>query len=70
MTRDDYNLWGKISTARRGTKLTQAKLTPEKVRAIRANVRGRTLKQLADDFGVHHRTIQKVRYGDSWGHVV
>lgn len=43
-----------------------AKLTPEQVAEIRQNRRGLTMKQQAAKYGVHHRTIQKVRYFESW----
>ena len=61
MTRDEYILWGAKATAKRARDLPQTKLTPEQVVAIRANRHGKTAKALAADFGVHHRTIEKVR---------
>ena len=48
------------------------KLTEDNVRAIRsthAGVNGRTAKQLASDYGVHFRTIEKIRSGETWGHL-
>lgn len=45
------------------------KLTEDNVRAIRLNRTGRTAKQLADQYGVHYRTIEKVRAYETWGTV-
>ena len=42
------------------------KLTASQVEEIRVNRRGLTMKQQAAIYGVHHRTIQKVRYFESW----
>ena len=66
MNRADYQLWGAKAIAKRGTALPQAKLDADKVRVIRRNVTGKTAKQLAAEFGVHIRTIDKVRDGKSW----
>lgn len=52
-----------------GTDLPHAKLDDDKVRAIRKNVRGQTAKSLADMFGVHWRTIEKVQMRITWVHV-
>lgn len=46
-----------------------AKLTPERVRLIRAHGYRKTARQIAEEFGVHYRTIEKVRAHESWGHV-
>ncbi len=43
------------------------KLTEDNVRAIRLNRTGRTAKQLAEQYGVHYRTIEKVRAYETWG---
>lgn len=43
------------------------KLTEDSVRAIRVNRTGRTAKQLAEQYGVHYRTIEKVRAYETWG---
>ena len=69
MTRFEYQLWGARAMAKRGNDLPHARLDPEKVRAIRANVRGLTAQQLADVYGVHIRTIDKVRVRETWAHV-
>jgi hypothetical protein len=68
MTRTEY-LLNPSFTAKRGTDLPNAKLDPVKVREIRANRKGQTSKQLADTFGVHFRTIEKVQSYDTWTHV-
>lgn len=69
MTRFEYQLWGAKAIAKRGNDLSHARLDPEKVRAIRANARGLTAQQLADVYGVHIRTIDKVRVRETWAHV-
>ena len=69
MTRHEYLASGARLTSKRGNDLPQAKLDTGKVRYIRANPKGRTLKQLAAELGVHHRTIQKVHYRETWVHV-
>ena len=55
--------------ASRGESRPNAKMCPEKVRQIRENRRGETAKQMAERFGVHYRTIEKVRYYETWTHV-
>lgn len=52
-----------------GTQLPHAKLTPNKVRAIRPNVHGWPRRKWAELYGVHVRTIDKVCCGYSWRHV-
>jgi hypothetical protein len=69
MTRFEYAQWGARAIAKRGTALPHARLDEDAVRAIRANVEGLTARQLAERFGVHFRTIEKVRACESWGHV-
>lgn len=69
MTRDEYKLWGAKAVARRGNSLPQSKLTPDRVREIRSNRSVRTIKQWAEHFGVSHRTIEKVKYFQTWVHV-
>ena len=54
---------------KRGNELKHAKLTPDKVREIRQNRKGLTLKQTAEVYGVHWRTIEKVRSYETWTHV-
>ena len=53
----------------RGSDLPHAKLTEQCVIAIRQNVSGKTAKQLAEEFGVHYRTIEKVRSYETWSHI-
>lgn len=53
----------------RGNDLPQSKLNASKVREIRANVRGLTARQLACVYGVHYRTIEKIRHYETWIHV-
>lgn len=69
MTRDEYTRWGAKAHAARGNALPHAKLTPDRVRAIRSNPGGLTARQLAEEHGVHYRTIEKVRGYETWGHV-
>jgi hypothetical protein len=66
MTRFEYQQWGARAMAKRGNSLPHAKLDAAKVKAIRENRQGKTAKQLADEFGVHYRTIEKVRYMETW----
>lgn len=42
------------------------KLTESQVIEIRENRRGMTAKQLGAAYGVHHRTIEKVRRLETW----
>jgi len=65
----EYNLWGRVATAARGSQLPHARLTESDVRAIRTNVEGKTAAQWARHFGVHLRTIEKVVQFRSWRHV-
>lgn len=69
MTRFEYQQFGALVTAKRGTELPQAKLDEVKVLAIRANRHGLTAKQWAEALGVHQRTIDKVRDRRSWTHI-
>jgi predicted signal transduction protein with EAL and GGDEF domain len=69
MDRFDYAQWGAKAAAKRGNDLPHAKLTPEKVLQIRANNKGKTAAQLADEFGVHFRTIEKIRSRETWSHI-
>jgi hypothetical protein len=55
--------------AQRGTDRHNAKLNPAKVRLIRSNPEGKTMKQLSLDFGVHKATIEKVVYFHTWVNV-
>jgi hypothetical protein len=56
--------------AARGNSLKQSRLDAGKVRYIRCNEKGMTAKALADMFGVHYRTIEKVRHFETWIHVL
>lgn len=69
MTRHEYRNGGALQSARRGTDLPHARLTPAVVREIRANRHGLTAKQWAAKLGVHIRTIDKVRDYKTWIHV-
>lgn len=66
--------------AKRGTELPQAKLTEDDVRLIRqvhAEARAEiarlhkscSAKALAEKFGVHHRTVEKILSRETWAHV-
>ena len=68
MTRFEYAQFGAKANAKRGSELSHARLTEQDVIAIRRNVRGQTAKHLAESFGVHFRTIEKVRAYESWAH--
>lgn len=69
MSRHEYVLWGAKAHAKRGNQLPQSRLTPDLVRAIRANEEHLTAKQLAAQIGVHYRTIEKVRHFETWGSI-
>jgi hypothetical protein len=68
MTRAEY-VSNAIIIARRGLDLTQSKLSPELVREIRINRHGLTAKAQATKYGVHYRTIEKVRHYETWRHI-
>jgi len=65
MNRFEYQQFGAKAMAKRGKDLPHTKLTPDQVAAIRINRHGKTMKALAEEYGVHHRTIQKVIYMES-----
>jgi hypothetical protein len=69
MKRHEYALWGAKANALRGDSLPHARLTADGVRYIRENRKGLTARQLAAEFGVHYRTIEKVRHRETWSHV-
>jgi len=52
--------------APRGSQLAK-KLTVDDVRAMRANVNGRTDRQQAALFGVSECMVYKIRKGERWG---
>ena len=68
MTRAEY-LSRVYEFVSRGSQLPQAKLDEDKVRAIRANREGWTVRQQAEHFGVSESAIQKVRSYHNWGWV-
>ena len=68
MTRDEYLAHARLY-ASRGTELPHAKLDEDRVREIRENRQGMTARQLAKQFGVHYRTVEKIRHGETWVHV-
>lgn len=54
----------------RGTDHWRAKLTPQRVRAVRRRFNaGESAKQIADRFGVDRMTIKAVLSGKTWRHV-
>jgi len=64
---------------KRGEDLPQSRLTDDDVRAIRQLIseRSELLRQarelsnrkIAEKFGVHFRTIDRIATGETWGHV-
>ena len=64
---------------KRGEELPQARLTEGDVRIIRELIEERvrlhkearalTNKRIAEKFGVHIRTIDRINSGETWGHV-
>jgi DNA-binding CsgD family transcriptional regulator len=70
VSREEY-LMNPAQYAVSGTKLPHAKLTPAKVREIRIYTeQGKTARWIADLFGVHYRTIQKIRHYETWRNVI
>ena len=65
--------------AKRGMDLPQSRLTDDDVRNIRALIEHRadllnqakqlTNKKIAEKYGVHFRTIDRISTGETWGHV-
>lgn len=55
--------------AARGASLSQSKLDSVKVNWIRENKDGHTAKKQAEILGVHYRTVEKVRYYETWTHI-
>ena len=68
MSREEY-----LSRARefasRGESRPNARLNPSLVKYIRSNPKGKTLRSLAKELGVHYRTVEKVHYYETWAHV-
>jgi hypothetical protein len=58
-----------VATAARGSALPHAPFADADIRAIRANRYGRTARELAAVYGVHYRTIEKIRSRETWAHV-
>lgn len=46
-----------------------AKLSSRDVASIRSIGYRKTAKQIASMYGVHYRTIEKIRAHETWGHV-
>lgn len=65
--------------AKRGEELPQSRLTDDDVRNIRALIKHRsdllsqakqlTNRRIAEKYGVHFRTIDRIASGETWGHV-
>lgn len=55
--------------ARRGLGIHTARLDEQAVRDIRSRYGPATCKQLAKEYGVHYRTIEKVVSFETWAHV-
>jgi hypothetical protein len=69
ISRRDY-LCDSLKYAKRGNDLPQSKLCADKVRKIRIEIEsGATSKSLAAEYGVHIRTIDKIRSYKTWVHV-
>ena len=56
----------------KGSQIAQSKLTEKKVRMIKGllNSGTKNQRQIAIKFGVHYVTINDIKYGRSWSHVV
>lgn len=57
-------------TQQRGEEVNCAKLTADQVRSIRANVETLSIAELAKEFGVSNGTIDAIRRGRTWRHVI
>lgn len=68
MNREEYRSRA-AEFAPRGERVGVSKLDENKVRWIRRNRHGFSCKLQAALLGVHYRTVQKVRYGETWCHV-
>ena len=69
MNRNDYVLYGAKQTALRGEQLAYSKLKEVQVMRIRAIGLSKTARELAAEYGVHHRTIEKCRDYVTWTHL-
>ena len=57
-------------TPARGVELPHAKLTPEKVAAIRVRASiGVSQRKMAKEHGVHHNTINRAVLYENWWHL-
>lgn len=63
MNRDEYR-----EVAHRYNRIPK-KLNAQQAQAIRKNVKGKTLDQLAAEYGVHRNTVHGIRSGHTWSHV-
>ena len=68
MNRDEY-LQRAHEFASRGEKRPNAKLCAKRVKEIRENRHGLSAKALAQLYGCHYQTIEKVRHFETWIHV-
>lgn len=64
MSRSEY-----LERAHEFAHRASAKLSPDDVKAIRANRSGMTAKQWAERLGVHYRTVEKAQSFETWGNV-
>jgi len=56
--------------ARQGSKAPAAKLTDQAVLSIKAILKiGGTLRGIASQYGVSHKTIWRIKTGETWGHI-
>jgi len=70
VNRDQYLSGGMaLLFAKRGNELPHARLNEDSVRAIRRNESGLIAKQMARQYQVHYRSIEKIRYYETWRHV-
>jgi hypothetical protein len=67
LSRDEYLSGMTYAYAPRGNDLPHAKLTPDKVREIRAS--NETGAALAKKLGIHENTVYAVRRYERWGWV-
>lgn len=54
----------------KGSECKNAKLNEEQVYEIRFNSEGKTVKELAEEYGVSSSTIFSIKKGKSWVHVI
>lgn len=68
MSRDEY-LSRASEFAPRGEQVGVSRLNAEKVRWIRSNPSGLTIREMARALDVHYRTVEKAHYYETWRHV-